>query len=162
MEHPYELYWLAFVLTGDPNSSIDAVADSLDAGEAANPFFEGWMAQWSRRLVIARALGTVQAKLAESAGRTGSRSFKCPRRIGTVDSGISRRELERALLAIDIFPRCALLLTVFEKEALDDTAVLLGVSKDLVQKAKAIGLVELSRNLASKSEPLAAAYAMAF
>jgi len=35
MENPYELYWLAFVLTGDPNLSIDAVADSLDAGEAA-------------------------------------------------------------------------------------------------------------------------------
>ena len=38
MENPFELYWLAFVLTGDRNGSADAVAEALDLDDAANPF----------------------------------------------------------------------------------------------------------------------------
>src|SRR5262245_10574240 len=146
MENPYELYWLAFVLTGDPNLSVDAVAESPDGDGAANPFFEQWMAKWSRRLVIARALGTVKPELAESARRTASLSLKRSQRIATVDAAAGKPDLERALLAIDIFPRCAVLLTVFERVALADAAVLLSATKELVKKARDIGLIELARS----------------
>jgi len=47
-----------------------------------------------------------------------------------------------------VFPRCALLLTVFEGMSADDTAVLLNVDRDLIRKARFIGLQELTRNLA--------------
>ena len=65
-----------------------------------------------------------------------------------MDGSIEKSDLERALLAIDIFPRCALLLTVFEKLSLDDATVLLGATKELLKKAREIGLYELARNLA--------------
>jgi hypothetical protein len=48
------------------------------------------------------------------------------------------------LLAIDLFPRCALLLTVFEKLSLDDAALLLNADKALVRKAQNQGLLELA------------------
>jgi len=47
-----------------------------------------------------------------------------------------------------VFPRCALLLTVFERMSPEDAAVLLDVDRDLVRKARIIGLQDLTRNLA--------------
>jgi len=47
------------------------------------------------------------------------------------------------LLTIDLFPRCALLLTVFEKLSLDDAALLLNADKALVRKARNQALLEL-------------------
>jgi len=46
-----------------------------------------------------------------------------------------------------VFPRCALLLTVFERMSPEDAAVLLDVDRDLVRKARIIGLQELTRTL---------------
>ena len=54
------------------------------------------------------------------------------------------------MLAIDFFPRCAVLLTVFEKLSPDDTAVLLSSDRECVKTAAAIGLIELTRNLAAR------------
>jgi hypothetical protein len=57
-------------------------------------------------------------------------------------------QLESALLAIDVFPRCALLLSVFEGMSLEDVGILLNSERDLVRTAQMIGLLELTRNLA--------------
>jgi DNA-directed RNA polymerase specialized sigma24 family protein len=59
-------------------------------------------------------------------------------------------ELERALLAIDLFPRCALLLTVFEKLSLDDAALLLNADRALVRKAQSQALLELTGAVAGR------------
>ena len=47
-----------------------------------------------------------------------------------------------------MFPRCALLLSVFEGMSPEDVAILLDADRDLVRKAQIIGLRELTRNLA--------------
>ena len=60
--------------------------------------------------------------------------------------------MERALLAIDIFPRCALLLSLFENFPLEDAATLLNEDPKLVAAARTIGLVELVRNLAQSPD----------
>ena len=57
-------------------------------------------------------------------------------------------QLERALLAIEVFPRCALLLSVFEGMTLEDAVILLGADRRLVRKGQMTGLRELTRNLA--------------
>ena len=62
----------------------------------------------------------------------------------------TKLRLEDALLAIDVFPRCALLLMVFERVWLEDAATLLNSDPDLVRKAKSIGLRALTHNLARK------------
>lgn len=128
-----ELSWLALLLTGRTEPGIYAI---------------------SRKVVIAKALAAVQADLEASRRRTQSiraESYDAdylPSRDWSLAWDADRLDLERALLAIDIFPRCALLLTVFEKLPLPDAATLLDAGQDLVLKAKVIGLHELTRNLA--------------
>lgn len=144
-----ELLWLAYLITGNRDLSVDAVLNAADF-DAANPFFRNWMISWSRKLVIARALGSVEQEMAASVERT--RRLRHPRLQGfpspqwSLDSR-DKAELERALLAIDLFPRCALLLRVFEKVSLEDTAILLDAGKDDVKRAQAIGVAEMVRNL---------------
>ncbi len=58
------------------------------------------------------------------------------------------KSLERALLSIDAFPRASVLLLVFERVPLRDAAILLDAEPDLVRKAQAAGVRELTMNLA--------------
>ena len=56
-----DLYWTAYLVTGQPESGADAVIEAVagkagDFADAANPFFAAWMATWSRKVVIAKAL----------------------------------------------------------------------------------------------------------
>jgi hypothetical protein len=146
-----DLYWLAFLLTGHREPSVGAALPVLDFEGGANSFFSTWMLGWSRRMVIAKALAAVRDELAASARRTASKRAEkadLPPRNWVLDRDTTKIQLERALLAMDVFPRCALLLSVFEGMSLEDAAILLDADRDLVWKARMIGLQELTRNLA--------------
>ena len=149
------LYWLAFLLTGNRETSVDATVEALDSSEG-NPFFSAWMMAWSRKVVIAKALAAIRMELAASARRIAAaqrrRCAPSPPRHWALASSASKVELEGALLAIDAFPRCVLLLSLFEGLSLDDATVLLDVDGDLVRKAQAFALEELTRNLAGMRE----------
>jgi len=152
-ERAADLYWLAFLLTGHRELSLDATIEALDLQDDENPFFSTWILAWSRRVVIAKALAAIRDELAASARRTASKRVErtaLPPRNWTVDRDTTKAQLESALLAIDVFPRCALVLSVFEGMSLEDVAILLNVERDLVRKAQLIGLRELTRNLARK------------
>ncbi len=145
------LYWLAFLLTGDRARSLDVTLEALDSHDGANSFFSRWMLAWSRRVVIAKALACIRDEIAVSARRTVSRraeKIPVPSRNWVLDPDTTRVQIEAAMLAVDVFPRCALLLTLFERVSVEDAAVLLDEEKDLVRKAQVIGLRELTRNLA--------------
>jgi hypothetical protein len=124
----------------------------MHVSDAGNPFFRNWMISWSRKLVIAKALGVVESQMVESVRRTRER--RCPRleqlpeRTWSLNAATDRAQLEHALLAIDLCPRCALLLTVFERVSVEDTVSLLNADREVVKTAKAIGLAELTWNLA--------------
>ena len=109
------------------------------------------MLAWARRLIIAKALAAVGGELAASACRTALRGEKhaaVPPRSWVLDEGTTRSDLERALLSVDLFPRAAVLLLLFEGVPLADAAVLLDAEPDLVRKGQAAGVVELTMNLA--------------
>jgi DNA-directed RNA polymerase specialized sigma24 family protein len=145
------LYWLAFLLTGNPRLSVDGALESVASQADANPFFSGWMLAWSRRVFIAKALAGIRNELARSARRTASKRadrVALPPRNWTLDRDTTKVQLESALLAIDVFPRCALLLSVFEGMSLEHVGILLNSERDVVWKAQMIGLRELIRNLA--------------
>jgi len=148
---PFGIYWLAFLLTGRSEASIAVALDAVDVQDSANPFFSTWMLAWSRRVVIAKALAAIRGELARSARRTASRRGEeatLPPRNWALSRETTKAEIERALLAIDMFPRCAILLTIFEGMSLEDAAILLDGDRDLVRKAQTIGLRELTSNLA--------------
>lgn len=148
-----DLCWLAFLLTGRPDISIDIAADVAVSEDHANSFFADWIRSWQRRLVIGKALTAVHEELADSARRTDvapASSLKMPRN-WSLGPGMTKADLERALLAIDLFPRAALLLLVFEGVRIADTATLLDANQSLLKKAREIGLRELTANLTAIS-----------
>jgi len=57
------------------------------------------------------------------------------------------------MLPIDLFPRAAFLLLVFEGIRMADAAILLAADPALIRKAQTIGLQELTANLADKNSP---------
>jgi DNA-directed RNA polymerase specialized sigma24 family protein len=144
-------YWLAYLLTGRREPSMEVAMEAVNFQEGASHFFSTRMPAWPRRVAIAKALAAIRDELAESANRTASNAFEepaLPPRNWALDGGTTKTDLERALLAIDAFPRCALVLSVFERVPLEDTASLLDAGPDVVRAAQTIGLQELTRNLA--------------
>ena len=108
------------------------------------------MLAWARKIVIAKLLGAVRDELGASARRMELRRVGpgVPTRGSRqLLRGTTKIQFERALLAIDLFPRCALVLSAFEKLSREDTAVLIGGDRELVRKAEAIAFAELTRNL---------------
>lgn len=146
-----DLYRLAYLLTGKRGASVDVTLEAIGYDGPSESFFANWMVAWSRRVVIAKALAVIRGELAESAVRTVS--WKCrkpdlPPRSWTHEHDTTSVQLERALLTIDAFPRCAMLLTVFEGISIEDVSVLLDAPPELVKKGQAIGLGELTVNVA--------------
>jgi DNA-directed RNA polymerase specialized sigma24 family protein len=149
-----DLYWLAFVLTKRQDLSIEIASDTAVSADNASPIFAEWMRGWQRRLVIGRALTAIHNELADSARRTqlARANFAAPRN-WSLNPDTTKAELERALLAIEPFPRAALLLLVFEGVRVADAVTLLDADPTLIRKAQAIGLHELTANLAGKNSP---------
>ena len=137
-EQSVELFSLAFLLTGDTERSVEAFDRALDYDEAENP----------RELVIGEALGTMRTELRTSRQRTAARAeesqdeAKLQRR-----PEIAREEFEEAVISIDAFPRCAMLLTIFEGMSIRAASALLHADEALTRAAQRIGIVELTRNL---------------
>jgi DNA-directed RNA polymerase specialized sigma24 family protein len=141
-----ELHWLAYLFTGSYDRGLRAFTKALDSEDYANPAMTDFMGSWSRKLVIGASLETIRPQLQESAWRTRRAEDPDPATLVGLQPGgdMTTAEFERALLAIDLFPRCALLLTMFEKLSLDDAALLLNADKALVRKAQSQALLELT------------------
>lgn len=140
-------YRLAWLLTGEREASVDATLNALEAGPDPHASFAEWMSAWSRRLMIARVLTGIRGKLAQSARRTASIKVRCPEYAALVGRETTAIQLERALLAVDLFPRCALVLTHFERISVEDAAILLDATTSLVRKARTVGWMQLVDHL---------------
>jgi DNA-directed RNA polymerase specialized sigma24 family protein len=150
-QHAADLHWLAFLLTGDRELSLDLAVEAVTSQGGESETFSTWMLAWSRRVVIAKALASIRDELAASARRTKlmrQPKVALPDRDWALDPGTGRADLERALLAIDVFPRAAVVLSIFEGVLLQDAAVLLDAAPEFVKKARSIGVAELTNRLA--------------
>jgi hypothetical protein len=150
-----ELYWLAYLLTGNEDRSVQAFGRALDTGENANPAFNGFMNEWARKLIIVEALGGMEGELRRSVARVAravsqgdEKADKDVQGKWTLRQGIAKEEFEQAVLAIDAFPRSAMLLTIFEGMTVGAAANLLHADQALTAAAQRIGIVQLTRNLA--------------
>jgi len=137
-----ELYWIAFLLTGRKDTSLGVSVDALRSGK--------W-GECLRSMVIHNALAAMQTEIAASArelaSQTAEQEFNATAG-WSVDPDMSRAEIDDALLGIDLFPRCAVLLTVFEGVTLEKAATLLQSGRDLVQTGRTKALRDLTRHLA--------------
>jgi membrane protein DedA with SNARE-associated domain len=153
-EAPAKLTWLTQLMAGDTVSHSSSLVEPVRPRGVSNQFFVDWMVTWSRKLVIAKALGRVTGELRDSvngmalAGCSGLTS-PLPND-SLIQFSLDRPQIERGLAALDVLPRCAVLLTVFEGLSLKDAAILMGTNQQLVAAAQAIGLYELIANLAQE------------
>jgi hypothetical protein len=152
-ENSSELYSLAFLLTGNADGGVEAFNRALDFDESQNTAFGDFMNSWARKLVIVEALDTIKEelriskeKVARAPEEEADGNAKLKRR-----AYISRQEFEEAVIGIDAFPRCAMLLTIFEGMSPQAASALLNADKKLTRKAQRIGIVALTRNLAGES-----------
>lgn len=144
------LYWLAFLLTGARDISIDVAADAALSQAAVNPFFATWIRAWTRKIVIAKAVSAIRDELRASVHRTELARVPGPAPLQkwSLPASTTKTQIEQALLAVDLFPRAAVLLSIFEGMSIADAATILDADVTLVRKAQAIGLRELTNNLA--------------
>jgi DNA-directed RNA polymerase specialized sigma24 family protein len=156
-QHMAELYWLAFLITGDQDQSVDAFTDAVEFDEPA-PASQQSMLSWARKLVIVAALDAVHSQVLDSKRRIQIAAKNCDPSCALMAPAfmrvqhVTKSDLEDALLAIDVFPRSALLLTFFEGLSVDEASILLDADWELVKAAQVEGALELTRNLA-KSIP---------
>src|SRR5579884_13249 len=132
-----DLYWIAFLLTGRPDISIDIAVDSTVMQGGGTSYFTAWLRSWSRRIAIAKALVEVRDELAESAARTARARVRTDAAAPgnwTLPPNTTSSQIEAALLAIDAFPRAAVLLLMFERVHIADAATLLEADAALVRK----------------------------
>jgi hypothetical protein len=125
------------------NPSISKTARALPSRLACSGSCEDWL--------FSKALAAIRDELASSARRTESKRSKkpiLPPRSWALVQDSTKVEIEQALLATDVFPRCALLLSIFEGMSLPDAVILLGGDRNLVRKAQVTGLREFTCNLA--------------
>jgi hypothetical protein len=150
-EQSSELYSLAFLLTGNADRSVEAFDRALDS-DSENPAFDEFINSWARKLIIGEALAGIRSELRASRLRVGRVAEDgIPRDVKWKGRPyIGREEFEEAVVAIDAFPRCAMLLTIFEGMSTAAASALLNAGEALVRKAQCIGIVELTRNLVGR------------
>jgi DNA-directed RNA polymerase specialized sigma24 family protein len=154
-DHMSELYSLAYLLTGDKERSVEAYTGALNA-EVHPPALQRFMLSWARKLVIVEAVGTIRRQLSESMSRARVAFGSATRdelaglaRLASADlSGLKRSEVEEVLLGMDVFQRCAVILTLFEGLPIKEVADLLGADVGTVKNAQARGAVELTWRIA--------------
>jgi|SRR5579872_3189734 len=145
-----DLYWLALLITGDTHASIDLAAGALAFQHSNGALFSDPTSVGARRLLIGEALSTIKRDLTESARRVARRRWQDPdftANAGDLPRDMTKADLERVLLAMDILPRCVLLVCIFEGLAQNEAAALMDVEPGLIAKAQAIGLCDLTRSI---------------
>lgn len=145
-----DLYWLAFLLTGARGISIDVAADGALSQAAVNPFFATWIRAWTRKIVIAKAVSAIRDELRASVHRTELARVPGPAPLQkwSLPASTTKTQIEQALLAVDLFPRAAVLLSIFEGISIAGPATVLDADVTLVKKAQAVRVSELTTNLA--------------
>jgi hypothetical protein len=148
-KNSFELYWLAYLLTGNEDCGVHAFSNAIDLDEQVNVVFDGFMNRWARKLIVVEALGAIEAELRRSIARVArTAGEEIPAGARWMPSrDIAKKEFEEAVIAIDAFPRCAMLLTLFEGMSIREAAILLHADDALTGAAGRIGIVLLLRNL---------------
>jgi hypothetical protein len=148
------LYWLAFILTGCEDISVSVTAEvlSMASGKEATCYpSECCPSEIARlrRAVITQSVAAQQSELRWARG-----CYKRQTRYGyeselrtALDSMPSFFEVRNALPAIDLFPRLALLLTVFEGFSLREAAKCLDSNEESICDARSHGLLSLAWNM---------------
>ena len=149
------LYWLAFLLTESQEISATVIAEVLSTENGIEAMCHASNCHQStmtrlRRAVIAQSLAARAGELAWARDEyKGQPDYEFGHEFSPgLDIIPDFCRVQQELLAVDLFPRYALLLTVFEGLSVQEAATLLCCDRYLICGARTDALVSLARNMA--------------
>jgi hypothetical protein len=140
------LYWLAFILTGCEDISVSVTAEVLSMANGNEHPSE---ITRLRRAVITQSVAAKESEFRsarDSYKPQADYPFESELRAG-LDAMPDFCQALNALLTIGLFPRHALLLTVFEGFSVRDAAKCLDSNEESIRGARRDGLMSLARNM---------------
>lgn len=147
-EHSPALYWLAYVITGDRERAIVAFSGALDLADASSTVSRNTLLFWARRLVILSAVSMVRTELQSAIAQPRPElSLNLKQYPGDPNAPLNRKILESALFQLDVFSRCSLVLSVFEKLPVRVVALLLNTDEASVRRAREYAMCALTTEL---------------
>lgn len=140
-EDTQSLYLLSFLLTANHEKAEKCFVQGLDDCIEGNPVFHAWAHSWARRIIVGNALRMIAP---DSHSRTGEGDAS----LSANDSISQQLPLQGAqfasVLALRDFDRFVYVLSVLERYADKNCAVLLGVSRSEVRETRLRALQHIS------------------
>jgi hypothetical protein len=145
------LYFLALVLTADPDRAEQCFVSGLDDCATGNQVFGEWARSWARRVVIKNAIRMIAPR--SEADRFVNGSPAKENKPFIVDSGQSVRAEISAVLGLADFERFAFVMSVLEGYSDQDCALLLGCTRETLVGARVSALQQLGRDTKTSNLP---------
>lgn len=132
MEH---FYLLSFLLTADHQMAEECFVRGLEDSTRSNRVFKKWADSWARRTIIHNAIQMIRPRPTDS--RTSSSSSD-----GVERDATQRPEID-AVAGLPSFERFVFVLSVLERQSDQESALLLGCTRDEVMAARTRALQQL-------------------
>jgi DNA-directed RNA polymerase specialized sigma24 family protein len=144
------LYSLSLMLAADHETAERLFVSGLDDCSAGNPVFKEWARSWARRTIIKNAVRLIAPPPASANGVSNT--------VGSSDTNGAWPELPAeisALLSLSAFERFAFILSVLEGYSDQDSALLLGCTRQALIAARVRAEQEIARSVGAEDGRLA-------
>jgi hypothetical protein len=143
-EEMRSLFFLCLLLTADIDKAEHCFVSGLEQCMSESCSCPEWARHWARRIVIKKAIQLITPGRQSPMGRA-SECFNRPSADG-MDSALCD------LLELDTFERFVIVITLIERYADQDCALLLGCGRSDIVVTRAMALRKLSRRAVSESQ----------
>lgn len=158
LEHAANLIWPALLLTRSAEVAEHCLIQAIDETTDRLPLEENYLYAVARRCVIKAALGTMASEIEKHAGSESRDESACEepsrqeeqKNLAGIDP--RGRSLALALWRMNPLRRAVVILLYLERFHRQDVALLLGVSRSVVELVGRRGLVELVRRMHAEAE----------
>jgi hypothetical protein len=145
------LYSLSLVLTADPDKAEQVFVSGLDDCSAGNPVFKEWARSWARRAIVKSAVRLiapvpVYGNAVAKAVPIGDREPMSPELPAEISAVVGLRS----------FDRFAFVLSVLEGYSDQDSALLLGCTRQALIEARIRAEQEIARSVVREHDAAAA------
>ena len=138
------LYSLALMLAADPEKAEQLFVSGLDDCASSNPVFKEWASSWARRTIVKNAVRLI-------APRPGSPKHVLNTAVASEAKSRSLPELPEeisAVVGLSPFERFAFVLSVLEGYSDQDSALLLGCTRQALIAARVRAEQQIARIVA--------------
>jgi hypothetical protein len=138
------LYSLSLMLAADPKKAEHLFASGLDDCAASNPVFKEWARSWARRTIVKNAVRLIAPGAASA---NGVLNIAVPNNATDRPLPELRPEIH-AVLELDAFERFAFILSVLEGYSDQDSALLLGCTRQSLIAARVRAEQQIAHSVA--------------